>query len=202
MEHYFTNATNLKSEIKILKYEKDHKSFTFFSDNGVFAKDKIDYGSDLLVQTILAKTGKVDHILDVGCGYGFIGIVLSKFLGVPFTGVDINKRALHLCERNIKENKVNGIVLESNGYQNVRDKYDLIVTNPPIRAGKKIVLEFLENAGDYLEDDGYVWFVMRKDHGVKSIMKILEKKYTIEVIEKSKGFYVVKMKKILTKPDG
>ena len=199
MEHYFTNATNLKSEIRTLKYQKDNVSFSFFSDNGVFAKNKIDYGSAFLIDTILKKEKReINDILDVGCGYGFLGIVLAKFWHCSCTLVDVNKRALHLAERNIKENKVKGNIIESNGYENVSKKYDLIVTNPPIRAGKKVVLDILGNASSYLNNDGSVWFVMRKDHGVKSTIPKLNEKYKIDIEAKSKGFYIVKMKNILT----
>lgn len=200
MEHYFTNATNLKSEIKILKYQKDQLSFTFFSDNGVFAKNKIDYGSSFLIDTILKNEKReITDILDVGCGYGFLGIVLSKFYNAKCLMVDINKRALHLTERNIKENKVLGQTKESDAYLSVTGEYDLIVTNPPIRAGKSVCLEILQKAKNYLKEDGALWFVMRKDHGVKSIIKILESDYKINIVDKSKGFYIIEAKNVLTK---
>ena len=108
--------------------------------------------------------------------------------------VDINKRAIHLCEMNIKDNKVNAKAFESNVYDNVKDKYDVIVTNPPIRAGKKIVLEILARAKEFLNIDGELWFVIRKDQGAKSIAKELENTYNLEIIEKSKGFYIFRAK--------
>lgn len=195
MEHYFTNNETLKSEIRVLKYDYGNTSFSFFSDNGVFSKDRIDYGSALLVDIFIKnKASSINSILDVGCGYGFIGIVLSKILKVKTTLIDINKRAVHLAQRNIKDNNVDAEALVSDVYDEINKKFDCIVTNPPIRAGKQVVLKILEEATNYLNKDGELWFVIRKDQGVKSIIKILEKKYNNEIIEKSKGYFVIKAK--------
>lgn len=194
MEHYFTNNNNLRSELRTIIFENEGEVFTFFSDLGVFSKDKVDFGSRVLVENILKNVKNRKTILDMGCGYGFIGIVLGKRLNANMTMVDVNQRAVHLCERNIKENKVDGKTFQSDIYENVEGKYDLIVTNPPIRAGKKVVLEILRNAKNYLAHDGELWFVIRKDQGVKSIIKLLEDLYELEVIEKEKGFYVVRAK--------
>ena len=196
MEHYFTNNETLKSEIRVLKYDYGNTSFSFFSDNGVFSKDRIDYGSALLVDTFIKnKHSTIRNILDVGCGYGFIGIVLGKVLNTKVTLIDVNKRAVHLAERNIKENNVTGEVLVSDVYENIKDKYDCIITNPPIRAGKQVVLKILDEASNYLNETGELWYVIRKDQGVKSIIKYLDNKYNNEIIEKSKGYFVIKAKK-------
>ncbi len=195
MEHYFTNNTNLRSELRSIIYENKGQVFTFFSDLGVFSKDKIDYGSRVLVDTILAKEEHIPKtLLDVGCGYGFLGIVLAKGFDSEVMLVDVNKRAVHLSERNLKQNKVKGKALESNIYDSVVGTFDLIVTNPPIRAGKTVVLEILEKAKDYLNPDGVLWFVIRKDQGAKSILKQLEPIYTCEIVKKDKGFYIMRAK--------
>lgn len=191
MNHYFTNNEQLKSERRVIKYNYDSSCFEFLSDNGVFSKNKIDYGSNILVDTLIKNKGEYQNFLDVGCGYGFITILVSKLLNIPGVGVDINKRAIHLAEENVKLNKVSVSILESNIYENVCDKYDLIITNPPIRAGKQIVLQILKEASCHLNKDGELWFVIRKNQGAKSIIKELEALYKLEVKEKSKGFYVV-----------
>lgn len=194
MEHYFTNNDNLKSEIRKINYSFSSFSFTFYSDLGVFSKNKIDYGSKLLLESYLSYNRDNKCVLDLGCGYGFIGIVISKVTGSMVTLTDVNKRAVHLAERNIDEIGVNATIFVSDAYEKIENKYDTIITNPPIRVGKEKVFEILINAKDHLNKDGELWFVMRKDQGAKSISKILEKYYNLEIIEKSKGFYVFKCK--------
>lgn len=190
MDHYFTNNQNLKSEIKTLSYSYDGHDYIFLSDNGVFSKEHIDYGSKLLLETFLKNYKTSGRILDVGCGYGFMGIVLAKELQSNVTMIDVNKRALHLAKRNLEQNKVTANVFESNGYENVNDKYDVIITNPPVRAGKQVLLDILIGAKKHLNENGELWYVLRKDHGAKSMMKVLNEHYQVETIEKSKGFYI------------
>ena len=194
MDHYFTNNQNLKSEIRTLGYECQGQTINFFSDNGVFSKNHLDYGSRLLIETFLKNESDYETVLDVGCGYGLIGITISKITGKNVTMCDINKRAIHLCERNIVANKVSAIVFESNIYENINDKYDIIITNPPIKAGKNVVLEFLMGAKNHLNSEGRLWFVMRKDQGAKSIKKMLSEHFEINILEKDKGFYIFSCK--------
>lgn len=199
MEHYFTNNEALKSELRTITYKYKEHVFHFNSDNGVFSKDKIDYGSRLLVETFLeVNEEKVERLLDVGCGYGFMGIVISKILNCSATLIDVNKRAVHLTKMNIKENNVNAESFVSDVYENVTKKYDLIVTNPPIRAGKEIVLKILNDAKKYLSDTGTLWFVIRKKQGAKSTIKELENSYITNINKKDKGFYIINAKKKLT----
>ena len=195
MEHYFTNNEALKSELRIIDYSYKDYSFRFNSDNGVFSKNKIDFGSKLLVEIFLEQNEeKIESLLDVGCGYGFMGIVLSKVLDVKATLIDVNKRAVHLTKMNGKDNNVDIETYVSDVYENVQNKYDLILTNPPIRAGKQIVLKILNEAKEYLNKNGSLWFVIRKDQGAKSIVKELEKNYKIENLKKDKGFSIFRAK--------
>lgn len=195
LEHYFTNNQNLKSELRDINFSLNENNFTFKSDNGVFSKNKIDYASLFLVKTFLTTNKKeFNNILDIGCGYGFIGITLSKLLNKHVDMFDINKRAIHLCKMNIEINKVDATVDESNIYENVVNNYDLIITNPPIRAGKSVLMDFLKGGLARLNKDGELWFVISKDQGAKSVKKELEKICTCELIEKSKGFWVLSAK--------
>ena len=195
MEHYFTNNTNLKSNLRILKSSYKDVNFNFFSDNGVFAKNKIDYASKLLIDSFIENfDGCGNTLLDVGCGYGYLGIVAGKILNLDVELIDINKRALHLAKRNILENGVNAKAYESNLYECVKNKYAYIITNPPIRAGKEVVLEILKGAKKHLLKSGELWFVINKDHGAKSIKGKLDELYKIEIMAKSKGFYVFRAK--------
>lgn len=191
MGQYFDND-NLKSNITKFKTKIFDKVYCFNTDNGVFSKNKLDFGTRVLLETIpLDKLH--GNILDVGTGYGVIPIVLSKLVDADFTGVDVNKRALHLANMNIKENNCNNVTfIESDCYENVNDKYDFIITNPPIRAGKKIVYKIVLNAKEHLKDTGTLFVVIRKDQGAKSLLRDLEKTYVTSVLEKNKGFFVIK----------
>ena len=198
MEHYFTNDENLRSEFRNIKYKILGEELDFTSDLGVFSKDKVDFGTNLLITNYL-NIGKPNiKLLDVGCGYGIIGITLSKLMNIDATLVDVNKRAVHLANMNIKKNKANATAYESNIYSEVNDLYDVIITNPPIRTGKNIVTEFLFGAQNYLKKDGELWIVMRKEQGAKSMIEKLKEIYSVDVIDKSKGFYIIVCKKLLT----
>lgn len=199
MEHYFTNNDNLKSDFRTIIYKYNDYSLEFTSDLGVFSKDKVDFGSKLLMETFLNSNHKSNiTLLDIGCGYGIIGLTLSKIASTHSTLVDVNKRALHLAKMNAKNLGVEADIFESDVYSNVSGKYDVIITNPPIRAGKQKVMQFLLEAYDYLEDDGELWIVMRKDQGAKSAIEKMKSIYSIEVREKSKGFFIIVAKKLLT----
>ncbi len=197
MSHYFTNDKNLVSNVKELVYKYSSFSFVFLSDNGVFSKKYIDYGSKLLLETYLSVEERPLRVLDVGCGYGFIGTVISVVNKSYVDMIDINKRAVHLAKRNTKKLKeFNGNIFESDAYSEVKDKYDVVITNPPIRVGKAKVLEILLGAFDHMNENGTLYFVIRKDQGALSIAKIIkENKCEIETISKEKGYFIYKVRK-------
>lgn len=195
MSHYFINDNNLKHNKKLININYNNKEIKLYTDNGVFSKEHFDYGSKLLVNNFL-KEEKSGKVLDLGCGYGIIGIILSQNKNLYIDMVDINNNAVNLTKENLKLNKIeNAKSFVSNIYSEIKDKYDYIITNPPIRAGKETIRSFLFEGQKYLNENGEIWFVMRKDHGVKSMIKELEKDYVIEVKDKDKGFYIVKLKK-------
>ena len=198
MSHYFENDKNLKSEIRELSYKYNSSFFVFYSDNGVFSKNNIDYGSKLLIETYLKENDiNEKRVLDVGCGYGFLGIMVSRVTDSYVEMIDINKRAVHLTNMNIKRYKdFKGKTYISNVYENVEGKYDIIITNPPIRIGKEKLLEILIGAFDHLEENGLLYYVIRKDQGALSIKKILEENsINVEVINKDKGYFIYRAKK-------
>lgn len=198
MSHYFENDKNLKSEIRELSYKYNSSFFIFYSDNGVFSKNNIDYGSRLLIETYLKENDiNEKHVLDVGCGYGFLGIMVSRVTDSYVEMIDINKRAVHLTNMNIKRYKdFKGKTYVSNVYENVEGKYDIIITNPPIRIGKEKLLEILIGAFDHLEDNGLLYYVIRKDQGALSIKKILEENsINVEIINRDKGYFIYRAKK-------
>ncbi len=193
MSQYFDNV-DLKSNIEKYKTRIFDKEFCFNTDNGVFSKSKLDFGTRCLLENLPLEEIK-GEILEVGCGYGVIPIILTRIVDKieSFDAVDVNKRALHLAEMNKKENfapKVNFFL--SDCYKNINKKYDVIISNPPIRAGKNIVYEIVMNARNYLKEDGKLFIVINKDQGAKSLYKDLEKVYKCGLINKKKGFWIIK----------
>lgn len=195
MSQYFTNDENLKSEYRNIIYKYKDYTFNFTSDLGVFSKDRVDYASKLLVENYFKVGRKNVNVLDVGCGYGFIGITVSKIMNSKVDMIDVNKRAVHLSNLNIKNMNVNAISFISDIYSNIDKKYDVIISNPPIRAGKKVYMNIINNAANYLNDDGEFYFVMNKDHGAKNVIEKIKDVYDINVLDKDKGFFVILCKK-------
>lgn len=194
MAHYFENDNTLKkNEMQHLVRVKEH-DFTFWTDSGVFSKRGLDFGTRTLLEAFLEKE-RQGSILDFGCGYGPIGIVLATLLKSTITMIDINRRSLEMAQKNASQNHVSVTVKESNFYENVTDKYDYIVTNPPIRVGKESLYHILINAKNYLNENGELWFVIHKDQGAKTTVRDMELHYIVDVITKNKGFYIIRCKK-------
>ena len=187
MTHYFTNEYIESKEIKTKCIIKNQE-IELITDNGVFSKKGLDFGTRSLLETVEDIKGEV---LDFGCGYGPIGIYIKKTYNCEVDAVDINLRALNLAKKNSKLNNVDINIFESNIYEKVTKKYDYIITNPPIRVGNKILYEILFGAKQHLKENGKLIFVIHKDQGAKTVAKALEKEYKIEVKNKNKGFYII-----------
>ena len=191
MAQYFDNV-DLPSNIEEFSVKFYGVDYKFKTDNGVFSKGRIDFGTKFLLDTLPLKDIKGD-ILDVGCGYGVISIILGKILEVEVDGVDVNKRALHLGEMNKKLNNVYNVnFFISDVYENVDKKYDTIITNPPIRAGKEVVYKIFDEAKDHLKENGSLYIVIRKEQGAKSAIEHLKTMYNVEVLDKKSGYFVIK----------
>jgi 16S rRNA (guanine1207-N2)-methyltransferase len=191
MAQYFDNV-DLPSNIVEFNTNFYGVEYKFKTDNGVFSKNNIDFGTRFLLETIPLKDIKGD-VLDVGCGYGPISIVLGKMLDIQIDGVDVNKRAIHLGEMNKKLNNVyNANFFISDCYEKVNKKYDVIITNPPIRAGKDVVYKIFDEAKDHLKENGCLYIVIRKEQGAKSAIEHLKEKYKVEILDKKSGYFVIK----------
>jgi len=191
MGHYFTNDNNLKSEIKNIEVVIKDTKYIFSTDNGVFSKKGLDYGTRALLETLDLEKIK-GRVLDFGCGYGPIGIFIASQTDAEVDMIDINDRSLKLALKNSQLNKVKVNIFESNMYENINGKYDYIVSNPPIRVGKEILYKILFGAKNHLTKNGQLWIVVNKDQGAKSLAKDLEKEYLVEIEDKNKGFYIIR----------
>lgn len=195
--HYYSeNVDEVTSNPKNITVTIFDEVFTFTTDNGVFSKDKLDYATSLLLKN-LELNENIKTILDVGCGYGPIGIILNKVFKKEVTMVDVNPRALLLTQKNIENNKVEGKVFKSNCLDDVVEKFDMIITNPPIRAGKEVIYKIFEQSYDSLNDGGELWIIIQYSHGAPSTLTKLKSIFNeCEIVLKKKGFYIIKSTKM------
>jgi len=190
LAQYFDNVL-LPSEIQTFSVKILGTTLTLSTDRGVFSKNKLDFGTRVLLENLPLGEFR-GKVLDVGCGYGPIGLYLASATNCQVDMCDVNRRALHLSKMNAKANHLSVSIFESDCYSNVMEKYNIIISNPPIRAGKKIVYEILMRARNYLASDGMLFCVIHKDQGAKSTIFELEKLYDVTILEKNKGFFVIK----------
>lgn len=195
MEHYYTNNPNSKSNEQIIKGYIKNKEYNFITDNGVFSKDSVDFGTKTLLENFNSQKNKA-KVCDLGCGYGVVSIFLAdNYKNFSFTMIDINKRSLELSNKNIKLNKVlNPIkLIENNALDNIEERFDIILTNPPIRAGKEVVHKIMKQSFASLNSNGELWVVIQKKQGMASCKKLLENLFNdVKVVAKNKGYYIIK----------
>ncbi|WP_134169716.1 MULTISPECIES: methyltransferase [unclassified Breznakia] len=199
MSHYFEDNKHTKSNRKEFSFRFWCFDSTFISDHGVFSKDGLDVGTKVLLESIENEEFKGD-ILDLGCGLGTVGILFKKrYPQTRVTMVDVNDRALELAKENAQKNQVDVETLKSDGFDSLHERrFESIITNPPIRAGKQVVYKLLADSYAHLVDDGCLYFVMRKSHGAKSAQKYVESIFgNCQLLAKDKGFYVYKSSKKL-----
>lgn len=167
----------------------------FFTDAGVFSKKMIDFGSQVLLSCLSFQQGEA--VLDVGCGYGPLGLSLVKAQGVHATMVDVNTRALDLAQKNAALNQVEAKIFQSNVYDQVEGCFDHIISNPPIRAGKKVVHEVLSGSFDHLNPGGDLTIVIQKKQGAPSAKAKMEEIFgNCEILKKDKGYYILRSEKV------
>ena len=190
MTQYFENNNSLKNNRESHQVIIKNQRYTFITDNGVFSKRGLDFGTRTLLETI--PLDRINgNVLDVGCGYGPIGIFIKHNTNALVDMIDVNNRSIELAKINADKNNVKVNIFNSDGYQNINKKYDFIITNPPVRVGKTILYRLLFDAKKHLVDNGELWLVINKNQGAKSLMKDLEKEYETKLIKKNKGFYII-----------
>lgn len=199
-EHYYSQKPDVDSNPKFWDFILKGRTFHFKSDNGVFSKKEVDFGSRLLVETFNLNEAVKGNILDVGCGYGPIGIsIAAAYPERTVEMIDINSRAVELSKENAASNEIANVkVFESDRFEKVEAKqFAAILTNPPIRAGKSVVHEILEESYQSLVAGGELWVVIQKKQGAPSAMDKLELLFgNVEVVVKKKGYYILLSKKV------
>jgi 16S rRNA (guanine1207-N2)-methyltransferase len=191
-DQYYTADPTSQSKPVPCAFPYRGYGLNFMTDAGVFSKGELDVGSRLLLDALPALSGGV---LDIGCGWGAIGVAIAKANKQSrVTMVDVNRRALDLCRDNCQRNGVTAEVIESDGMAEVLDrKFDAIVTNPPIRAGKQVIYKMFADAAVSLNVGGALYLVIRKQQGAESCVKYLKTLFgEVEKLDKSAGFWVLK----------
>ena len=199
MGHYFDENPEINSAIREISFHLFDKSYTYYTDNGVFSKSKIDEGSYIFLK-VLIPLNLTGRILDLGCGYGPIGLTIaqnSKEARVDLA--DINSRALALASKSSERLNLNKrvTILHSDIYEKIEGPYDSIVVNPPIRAGKVVTYSMYSGAYQRLIDGGSLYIVIRKKQGAESAFKYLETVFeNVSVLHKEKGYWIIKATKV------
>lgn len=176
-----------EQEIRVKLLDKD---LFFTTDAGVFSKKMVDYGSQVLLREV--RIDRPGTLLDVGCGYGPLGVTLAKTYDLKVTMVDVNERALDLARKNAQRNQVAAEIFSSDGYEKVQGSFDYIVSNPPIRAGKLVVHQILEGAFAHLYPGGRLTIVIQKKQGAPSARAKMEEVFgNCTLLKKDKGYYIL-----------
>ncbi|WP_395317945.1 class I SAM-dependent methyltransferase [Fructilactobacillus frigidiflavus] len=196
---YYTENPDVEHNEKHWDYTLLNHTLRFVSDNGVFSKNTVDYGSRVLINAVDLKNIPAGLVLDLGCGYGPIGLFLAK--NNPdrnFTMVDVNNLALSLAKRNAAQNEIKNVaIFASNVYENVDGKFAAIITNPPVRAGKQVVDAMISGAPAHLAKDGTLTVVLQKKQGAPSAKKLMKQLFgNVKIVTRDKGYYILLSRKV------
>ena len=192
---YFAENPNTAHDERIVDYHIDGIDLKFNTDAGVFSKLRVDYGSGVLIKAMEDIDFPKENILDVGTGYGPIGLFAAKFWPDQVVDmIDVNERGLDLAKRNAQLNHIDNVnIYASDIYSQVDKRYGLILTNPPIRAGKKVVSTILAEAKERLVKAGVLLVVIQKKQGEPSARKLMEATFgNCEIVTRDKGYYILK----------
>lgn len=193
--HYYSENPDSAHDYEEWDFELLGKNFRFTTDSGVFSKNTVDYGSRVLIDAFDWQDLQEGKLLDVGCGYGPIGLSLANASGRAVEMVDINQRAVDLAQRNARMNRIEDTdIHQSNIYETLHQKaYAAIVSNPPIRAGKTVVHEILSGAYPRLLIGGTLTVVIQKKQGAPSAQKKMQEVFgNAEIVRKDKGYYILR----------
>ncbi len=190
MQHYYSENQESKLKLRKIKANLRNTNLEFYTGSGVFSIKRVDKGTEILINYSIIKDNW--RILDLGCGYGAIGITIAK--AFPKSKVimsDINKRAIKLAEINAKLNKVNPIIIHSNIFENIKEKFNTILLNPPQTAGKELCFKMIEQSKNFLEDNGLLQIIARNNKGGKVLSNKMKSVFgNMKVIKKKSSYWL------------
>ena len=200
MAHYFDPNPTTESKPQEIAFRMNGIDFSFITDHSVFSRTRLDFGSELLLKTVVSefatqKSSRGVSVLDLGCGYGPIGTVLKRvFPGISIIMADINERAVLLAKENAERNLVKfADIRVSDAFSAITESFDAILTNPPIRAGKKTVFAFYDGAFRHLKPSGKLYVVIQKKQGAPSSVDKLQELFgNCDVIDREAGYWILK----------
>ena len=194
-EHYYTQNPSVEHDLQTVIFEVLGMQIKCTTDAGVFSRDGLDMGTRILLEALPELKGR---ILDLGCGWGPVGTALGrKYPDAEILLSDVNQRAADLAKQNLAANGVkNAQVVCGDGYEAVEGKFDAIVLNPPIRAGKELIYSLFAGAAKRITDSGALYIVIRKQQGAESAQKYLKTIFgSVERIARDKGYWVLRCAK-------
>jgi len=200
MAHYFDETPDAKTDRRMIDYRVDGTNFTFVTDSNVFSRNEVDFGSSLLIEELIRdcrEDGRDSgNFLDLGCGVGVVGIVFKyKFMRFEVTGVDLNSRAVSLANENASSNGVKAQFVQSDILDKIPDsvQFDVVATNPPVRAGKATVFKFYDEAFARMNDGAAIYVVLQRKQGAPSTEKKLNELFgNCETLAIRGGYRVMK----------
>lgn len=190
-EHYFSAQPQSPQRLQVVGMSARGVHADFLTSSGVFSKSRLDPGSALLIEAAQIQPSWL--VLDMGCGYGPVGILLAKaFPRTRFILSDVNERAVALARMNIKRNSVsNGEARVSDGFAFLPDEFDAVLLNPPQTAGKKVCLRLFKESFDHLKPGGLLQVVARHNKGGSTLSSEMKKIFgNVQTIARKGGYHV------------
>jgi 16S rRNA (guanine1207-N2)-methyltransferase len=193
MEHYFVGNPKSKPRYGLIRAYLRGKPFEFLTASGVFSKQRVDLGTRLLIESMLLP--KKGCALDMGCGYGAVGIAAAAFSPRLYVIlVDVNSRAVWLARQNVKKNFVsNADVRRGCLYAPVEEFiFDCVLSNPPVSAGLETVKAMIVEAPRRMARGGVFQMVVKSKIGGKRLRTVFEEAFgNVEVLARKSGYRVL-----------
>ncbi len=193
-EQYFSAAPTSAHNRATCEFAYRGQKLAFTTDSGVFSRGEMDFGTKTLLEALDGLHGRV---LDLGCGWGAVGVSVGKaFPDCEIAMGDVNERAVALSKQNAEKNGVLAHIVLSDGLTDIQGEFDVILTNPPIRAGKQVIYRLFAQSAERLRPGGRLLLVIRKKQGADSAVKYLNTLFkAVETIDRSGGFHVIQCTK-------